>query len=241
MKKIFFACIALLSTVFAIAQNETVINDANAEIRNVGNFNAVKVSHGIELVLKQGETEAVAVSASSTDYRNHIKTEVVNGVLKIYYDTEKWLYNSITKNMHLKAYVSARELTMLQASSGASISVDGALHVGSLSVNLSSGSNIKGEIIGIDVKVDQSSGSVARVSGKIKALSVEASSGSVFYGFDMVTENCEAEASSGGSIQITVNKELNAEASSGGGVRYKGDGVIRNISTSSGGSVSRKS
>ncbi len=48
----------------------------NAQVRNVGSFHAVEVSNGIHLILKQGNTDAVAVSASSPDLISKIKTEV---------------------------------------------------------------------------------------------------------------------------------------------------------------------
>jgi hypothetical protein len=37
------------------------------------------------------------------------------------------------------------------------------------------------------------------------------------------------DASSGGGVQVTVNKELSVEASSGGYVNYKDQGIIKNI------------
>jgi hypothetical protein len=61
------------------------INDANAEKRNVSGYHAVEVSGGIDLYLSAGE-ESVAVSASETKHRDRIKTEVKNGVLKIWYE-----------------------------------------------------------------------------------------------------------------------------------------------------------
>jgi len=74
----------LLCTYFSIAQNTTVYDD-NAQQRNVSNFHAIEVSNGIYLYLKQGNTNAVAVSASLQELTVKIKTEVENGVLKIYF------------------------------------------------------------------------------------------------------------------------------------------------------------
>ena len=70
---------------------------------------------------------------------------------------------------------------------------------------------------------------------------METSSGAIFRGFDLETDYCNAKASSGGAVRVTVNKELSAKASSGGGIHYKGNGVIKEVDTGSGGSVSRKS
>jgi len=46
---------------------------------------AIQVSHAINLYLTQSNEEAVAVSAKDTKYRERIRTEVKDGVLKIWY------------------------------------------------------------------------------------------------------------------------------------------------------------
>jgi len=83
MKKI-FSLILFTSFIIAASAQKT-INDANAEKRNVSGFHAIEVSGGIDLYLSQGD-EAVAVSASKDEYRAKIKTEVKDGVLKIWFD-----------------------------------------------------------------------------------------------------------------------------------------------------------
>src|SRR5215467_11066524 len=88
---------------FILFSQDKVVYDQNAEIRNVSSFHAVEVSNGINLILKQGSTDAVAVSASSTDIIKRIKTEVVNGKLKIYFDHEGW--NNWSGHKNMKAYV----------------------------------------------------------------------------------------------------------------------------------------
>ena len=72
-------------------------------------------------------------------------------------------------------------------------------------------------------------------------MKITTSSGSDFNGYDLVSETCKADASSGSDIEITVNKELQAEASSGGGINYKGNGVVTNVSNSSGGKIKKQS
>ena len=55
---------------------QTTIIDNNARERSVGSFTGVKVSTGIELLLQQGDKEAVAVSCSNPEYTDRIKTVV---------------------------------------------------------------------------------------------------------------------------------------------------------------------
>ena len=50
MKKIFFAVVGFLILASATAQNK-VVSDANAQVRSVNSFHALKVSTGIHLYL----------------------------------------------------------------------------------------------------------------------------------------------------------------------------------------------
>lgn len=211
------------------------INDPNAETRNVENFHAITVSSGISLMLSQGSQQAVAVSAEENDLKSRIKTVVKNGVLKIYFDND----NGKIRNRKLKAYVSFVQLDGLDASAGASVNVDGSIKVNKLDLGASSGAVFNGKVETEALNVNQSSGSVVNISGNVNDLNFDGSSGSIFKGYELKVQNCNAQASSGSGVRVTVNKELSVTASSGGYVSYKGDGVIRSISTSSGGNVKK--
>lgn len=240
MRNLFLLFISLMFSGVLLAQKE--IQDGNVQVRNVKGFHAVKASTGIAVFLSQGAEEKVAVSANEIEYRDRIRTVVENGVLKIYFDNDEW---KIWKNMaakKLRVYISIKEIRSLEATSGASIKFEEMLKGKDIKMDVSSGATIKGAISCASLKVDQSSGSVIELSGTIADnISVDASSGSVFKGYGLSVAYCNVDTSSGGGVQITVSKELSVDASSGGYVHYKGEGVIRNVHTSSGGSVSRKS
>ena len=239
MKKLVLAISACIMVASVIAQNK-VINDPNAQARSVKNFHAIHVSNGIHLYLNQGNEEAVAVSASDIEYRNRIRTEVEDGVLKIYFDNEGWKSWRDWDKRKLRAYVSCKVLDGLRASSGSEVEVDGSIKSGDLNMDISSGANFTGNVQVTKLKVHQNSGAETNISGTASDCRIEASSGSTFKGYDLQTDLCDASTSSGADLSITVNKELSASASSGGQIRYKGNGVIRDISTGSGGGVSKR-
>jgi hypothetical protein len=238
MKKILFVLLACSLASFSFGQNK-VINDPNAQQRTVTSFHALQVSHGIEVLIQQGTTEALAVSASETQYRDRIKTEVVNGVLRIYYDLE--LKDIISKNKKLRAYVSFKNLDNISCSSGAEVNIDGTMNASVLKVKLSSGGELIGSIKATSLDVDLSSGAQSKISGSADDLKVDASSGADFNGYDLIANKCDAEASSGAQVKIRVEKDVMAEASSGGGIDVKGNGTMSKVSTSSGGRIRKDS
>jgi hypothetical protein len=239
MRNILFAFAVVLVAVSAQAQK--IVNDANAEKRTVSGFHAVEVGGGIDLFLSQGE-EGVAVSASETQYRDRIRTEVVNGVLKIKYEPENKLrigWNSDKRK--LKAYVSVKTLDKLSAGGGCDVVVDGTIKAGSLDIHMSGGSDFTGKVDVTDLIANANGGSDMDISGTAKKATIDASGGSDVSAFGLNVETCKAEASGGSDIEITASKEIIAEASGGSDVHYKGNAVVTSIKSGGGGSVKKVS
>jgi cytoskeletal protein CcmA (bactofilin family) len=241
MKKLFTTLLSTLFILFCLAQDK-IVYDANAEQREAKNFHAIKISHGIELLLKQGSEEAMAISAEGKELRDAVKTEVVNGELRIYVkqDVEKWWRQLRSQGKKVKAYVSFKNLDRIDASSGSKTTIDGRLSADDLSINISSGAHVNGEIKANELEIDGSSGAVTTIKGNVQELEIRASSGAHLNGYDLVAEKGKANASSGGKIELSVNKEIAANASSGGAITYKGESAaVREHSTSSGGKIRR--
>lgn len=237
MKKILSLIILAASFSAVIAQK--TIRDPNAEKRNVNGYHAISVSGGIDLYLSQGD-ESVAVSASETKHRDRIKTEVKDGVLKIWYDHNTGI-NIDLNNRKMKAYVSFKDIDKLTGSGGSDIRVDGAIKVNTLNLDISGGSDFNGKVEANDLKVEASGGSDVDISGAVKKLDIHASGGSDFKGYELATDVCNLEASGGSDVYVTINKELSAEASGGSDVFYKGNGSVREMKSSGSSSIKKAS
>ncbi len=237
MKKVLLIVIA---AAFCAALNAQKINDANAEKRTASGYHAVEVSGGIDLYLSEGE-ESVAVSASETKFRDRIKTEVKNGVLKIWYDYKNPNVQIEWGNRKMKAYVSYKTLDKVGGSGGSDILVYGTIKSPSLNIDVSGGSDFEGKIEVTDLKIDASGGSDVNISGTVKKADIDASGGSDFKGYELAADICNLQASCGSDVYITINKELTADASGGSDVHYKGAGLIRDVKSSGSSSVKKVS
>ena len=236
----FSLAVYILFISFTVNAQQKITYDANAEKRTVVSFHGIKVSTGIRLYISNGSTEEVAVSASNVEDRIKIKTEVVDGILKIYYDKEDNWASWSGKKKQLKAGVSFKAIDSFAGSSGSTTTCDGGITANTFSIDLSSGANFTSNISCISLTAKVSSGSDATVSGSTQSMQVKASSGAGFNGFALSTISCNAAASSGGDVAITATKEITAEASSGGGIKYKGSAIIKEFSKSSGGSIKKE-
>lgn len=241
MKKILISLAAL----FALginglqAQDDNVIADPNAKLRTLNApFTGISVTSGIELVITQGNTESIAVSASDEQYYERFKSEVVDGVLKLYFDFKDWKWKKDRK-WKLKAYVSYKTLNKLYGSAGASVKAATTINAGDLDMRFTSGSTFKGAINAREVSMDQNSGADVKLSGKADKLTIDISSGAMFDAYDLFVDYCDAKASSGASVHIGVNKEISGKASSGASVRFKGEGNKTDTHTNSGGEIKK--
>jgi len=179
MQKIFL-CLSFIIAGFSLsAQN--VVHDANAQVRNVGSFNKIKVSSAISLYLSQGNTQAVAVSSEDPDVTAKIITEVNNGTLKIYVENgfwNKWNWG----NKHLRAYVTFTQLEMLDASGASSVNITDPINVNNFKLVLSGASSLKGDIKGSDFNFDINGASTGKLNIKATSFKLSASGASTFKG-----------------------------------------------------------
>lgn len=237
MKKIFLVLAVIFFASATRAQNEIVV-DPNASVRTVnGNFNAIKISGGMDLYLSQSANEAIAVSASEERFKEGIKTNIENNVLNIYYDGEK-KWNSQKKK--LRVYVSFKNLEKLNAAGACDIVVSGSIAVPALSMQLSGACDFKGGVKVNTLKLNLSGASDVRISGTANTVDIESSGASDIKGYELATDYCNAKATGASDINITVNKELNASAGGASKISFKGTGLIKEIQNSGSSKISRK-
>jgi len=226
----------LLPALFCLA-TLTGAHAQSAQVRSVPAFHAISVGTGIELALTAGHSQRVEVSADTPELRDRIETIVKNGVLTLRYRNEDDRNGMLRRNKHLRATVTADELTALTASSGSSVRTAGDFDAATFQLDVSSGAAVKADLATTTLTVRQSSGSTADLSGRATTLDIQSSSGASANAADLQTDHARAEASSGSSIQLAVKDDLVAQASSGGSISYKGSPQLTKR-TSSGGSVS---
>lgn len=228
---ILFACATLLQTGLVQASQAT----GDRQTRQVSGFHGISVTSGIDLYLTQKSTEEVVVEADSDDL-NKIITEVENGILKIYIKEKSW-FNMSWNHQSRKVFVSFKTLDKLEASAGSDVVSQSAFNLGKLNLDASSGSDIKLELEADELSVESSSGSDISLKGRANSIQANASSGSDIDAGELQTKKCTASVSSGSDIRVNVSDELNADASSGGDITYSGNPKTKEINESSGGDV----
>ena len=227
-----------LSGAFVLnASAQTIINDANAEVRNVSAFSGIKASGGIDIYLSQSDQYALAVSASDAKYRDGIKTEIKNGILNIYYDGGTFRFNG---NRKLRVYISFKTLESLESSGACDFIINGIYKANSLRIKLSGASEIKGALDANDVQLNLSGASTLKLSGRVNNLIIDASGASDIKSYDLAVDNCIAEISGASDIRLTINKSITAKASGASTLYYRGTPEKKDVSSSGASNVSQR-
>jgi Putative auto-transporter adhesin, head GIN domain len=237
MKKIIFIMVMFLAAISTQAQ-KFVITDGNAEMRKVSEFSGVRVSSAIDLYISQGDEIGVAVSASDTKVRDRIRTEVKDGVLKIWFDGSGW--NDWKGNKHMKAYVSVKTLNMIKADGACDVELMGKIKTDKLSIDLGGASDLSGQLDCGELDMDINGASDTKLTGNVGSVSVRLNGASSIKGWGLVTDFCDIDANGASSINVTVNKEMKVKASGASDINYKGTGVIREMKSSGASSINRK-
>jgi hypothetical protein len=239
MRNVFLGILLLMTAIVAAQQKK--IYDENAEVRMTGKaFNAIKISGGIQLYLSQGNETNVVVSATESKFRDRIKTEIEDGVLRVWYDHDGIKWN--TGNKKLRVYVSVKSIDKLIATGASDVSIEGTLNVTDLYIDLNGASDLKGNIVVSNkLTMEQSGASDAKMEGSANSLVLKLNGASDFKGYNFVVATCEAKASGASDIQITVTKELSAVASGASDIFYRGNAVITHQQASGSSSIKKKS
>jgi len=260
MKKILFALMLLVGFVVNAQENKSIVYDENAQQRKVPSFTAISVSSAIDLYLTQSNKNAVAVSATNNEIRDHIITEVVGGTLIIRLgDKGTWFSWRKWGNYKTKAYVSIKDIDALTASGASTVHLvntiespkmriklsgasdfKGNIKAGVLMYQLTGASDYKGEVTANSIDIDGSGASSIELIGKVDDLAIEVSGASTAKLYNLTAKGAILRASGASNIGVTVTEILRANSSGASDINYKGNPTVKESNTSGASSIRRR-
>ncbi|MGZ5272848.1 MAG: head GIN domain-containing protein [Kaistella sp.] len=215
-------------------------------------FDEIKVAQSISAEVVKSDIEKVVITAPS-DILDDILVDNVDGKLFIHFKPH---LNISARNVAAKIFV--KDFTHLEATSSARIavkdkftqdktdvevsssgSITGNLEANDLSVDVSSSGSFSGQIWAVNLKSQATSSGEVNFSGKTKNAEIQVSSSGTIAAKNLTADLAEIQASSSGSVSLSVADQLNASASSSGDISVYRKGNLNVISQneSSGGNV----
>ncbi len=207
-----------------VVKKERIINE---------NFDAIKASRGLDVILVKDQDNKVVVEANK-NLHDHIEVYVKENTL--YVTSDKNIYYADEKNV----FVSYQKLNLLKVNSGASITSEQAVVQKDLTLSATSGADIRLKIKAETVTTSVTSGAMMNLEGKVNNHKANATSGADIRAEDLLSLVSEAKATSGASIRIHAKDEFTGKATSGANIRYYGKPERVSEADNSGGNVRRQ-
>ncbi|SMO93081.1 Putative auto-transporter adhesin, head GIN domain [Saccharicrinis carchari] len=229
IKKLVFASIAVLIGLLIFVQ----ISSAQREIRQVGNFNSIKVANGLDVYITQQNERGVEIEASKGQI-HRIITEVKGETLHVYVKGSfKWNLKDTRK-----VYISSPIFKNITANGGADIHGTTAIKAENLNLECNGGADIYLSVYTNNLNLNCTGGADMLIEGTTEKLTASASGGADINAKKLKAKHATVSASGGGDVEVFASESLTANASGGGDVNYSGSPKMKQINESGGGDVS---
>jgi putative autotransporter adhesin-like protein len=197
----------------------------------VGSFSRLEVGSAFHVDVTTGSTETVTlhVDENVLDLVDvHVSGEVLHIGLKP---------NSNVNDAALRADVTARELTGVDANGAAQVTLNGPLGSSSVDLSASGAGHLTGSLQTDHARLELSGASHATLSGSAGALDVEASGASDLEGEGLQVEDLTVELSGASSATLAVSGTISADLSGASSLHYTGSPSFRRREVSGGSSI----
>ena len=225
MKGIVFLCTLFLGFFLNTTHAQKDYGPIKTEERSVGSFDGIRVSDGIDVYIRQGNTTELMVKANESII-DEIITEVKENTLVIKRDDQdrkrrNWSWG----NRRQAVYVTLQDFERLSTSGGSDVFTE-KLKLDNLEIRSSGGSDIELEIEANELVFYTSGGSDVDVEGTVKDMYAKTSGGSDLNARKLKAVNCEISTSGGSDANIYVTGKLSMIASGASDISYSGPAEV---------------
>jgi hypothetical protein len=218
---------------------------------DVSEFKGIDVSGGFDVVLLQGNSESLTLTAQENLFE-YITARVENGTLKIY------TRNNIRPTQPMKARITFKQISNLKVSGGGDTHGETPLNTDALDVSVSGGGDFSSVINAEELKGSISGGGDTKIEGKIKDFNISVSGGGdlkstvsagtitcrIVGGGDLYLTNesraseADIEINGGGDADMKINADkLKCSVSGGGDALISGQATVFEIDINGGGNA----
>lgn len=203
MKRNFIGFVILVTLMLCSCSKETISGSGNlvSEDRSVIDFTTVSVEGTFNLTVTQGEEQGVHIMTDD-NVIGHVKTEVENGVLKLY----------------LESGINYKNIDLVVAIS--SVNLNGLKNQGSSTIAITTGDD--NELFYV---TNEGSGNI-EFSGASQELIINNEGSGRLSGFLFTVSKCTIGIIGSGNVEISCTEEMDVTIEGSGNVLYKGTPTI---------------
>jgi hypothetical protein len=216
---------------------------------NVADFKGIDVSSGFDVILIQGNSESLTLTAQENLF-DYITAKVENGTLKIY------TRNNLRPTQPMKAKITFKDISNLKVSGGGDVYSETPVNVEELDVYISGGGDFSSVINSEELKCNISGGGDSEIGGKTKDFYIYVSGGGdleskvsastiscriagggdLYLRNDAKTTDADVEINGGGDMDMKIiTEKLRCSVSGGGDALLSGQASEFEININGGG------
>jgi len=193
--------------------------------RTVGEFSAIEIGNGLNVILSQGPEQLVRVETNE-GLQEYLKTEVHNDVLKI-------SQTSKMKNpSKLNIYVTAKNLNKITLTGTSELKTDTIIKTDKLEINSSGASEITLDLAVNELVSDLSGASELTLKGTATKHTITLSGASDLKAGELETKEMIINASGASDLEVNVKDKLTGEISGASSIKYKDEPKEKSINLS---------
>ena len=196
-----------------------------SQTRALPDFTAVTVNYPAEVVIRQGESPSVTVSADN-NLLPQLDTRVSNGVLDIENREPIWAQR-VNPSKPVQVALTVKDLNDLEFPSAGSVQVAD-LKTESLKISMSGAGDVTLSALNSSkLNLDMSGAGSVHADGVVTDLNADISGLGSFEGQDLAAQTAQVDISGAGSATLWVKEQLTVDISGVGSVNYYGSPQVQ--------------
>ncbi|RDI07989.1 head GIN domain-containing protein [Flavobacterium sp. AG291] len=200
--------------------------------KNLGDFTTVRAFDQIDVLMVKGTENKIVIKGQGKD-----DVEVVNknNELKIRMKTTKFLKgDDVSVTLYYKG-----NIDQVEASEGARVASQDVFKATAFILNAKEGAEIKLNLEVKKLNSKASSGGILNINGTAKTHDLVITSGGIFKGKELVTEQTTVSINAGGEADVYASELVDAKTRIGGDIRVYGNPQQINENTFGGGNIKK--
>lgn len=215
----------LLLTSLAQAQwssNQKIKGNGNviSEKRTTSSYDEIAISGFFDVELIAG-TEGTITVRGEENLLPYIKVEVVNQVLKI--TTEKNKYISTSKGKKIEISVPFESISLVSLTGSGDVSTKNRIKSNSFSAKLTGSGDMSLEVEANDIEVTLNGSGEIELTGKTENISSNLSGSGDIKATDLKSKNAKATISGSGDNSVSCSESIYARVTGSGTIKYSGN------------------
>jgi hypothetical protein len=239
MRPLLPTLLLVVAAIVVILPAAGAVETVTAEAPPVGPFNRVEFSGHAELILVQGDREAVLVEASPKA-QARIRVRSQDGRLRIDASENVSWWNWFGSSRGPTITVHFKTLEALEMSGTVKVTAS-AIHTPKLRVSASGATSMKVDSLKVDALRFAGSGAVkGEFAGSATDQEISISGAGAYRAPKLTSETAAVTVSGAGKVVVNAQRKLDASISGAGAIEYFGDPVLKQRVTGAG-KITRRS